>query len=113
MLADSLTIATIPLYDNAAKAYKLGGVESYMRALAKAAHERGAKVDAYQISDSEWTRDEGFFTLHGVPVKRGILKPANQKLFEYARARAPEGGAIVISGDHMNVKTRDPRAIVV
>ena len=68
MLVDSLTIATIPLYDNSAKAYKLGGVESYMRALAKAAHERGAKVDAYQISDSEWSRDEGFFTLHGVPL---------------------------------------------
>ena len=113
MLADSLTIATIPLYDNSAKAYKLGGVESYMRALAKAAHERGAKVDAYQISDSEWTRDEGFFTLHGVPVKGGFFKPANQKLFEYARERASERGAIVISGDHMNVKTRDPRAIVV
>mgnify|MGYP000009418778 FL=1 len=113
MLVDSLTIATIPLYDNSAKAYKLGGVESYMRALAKAAHERGAKVDAYQISDSEWTRDEGFFTLHGVPLKGGFFKSANQKLFEYARKRASERGAIIISGDHMNVKTRDPRAIVV
>ena len=92
MLVDSLTIATIPLYDNSAKAYKLGGVESYMRALAKAAHERGAKVDAYQISDSEWSRDEGFFTLHGVPLKGGLFKSANQKLFEYARKRASAVG---------------------
>ena len=113
MLVDSLAIATITLSDASEKAYKLGGVESYMRALAKAAHERGAKVDAYQISDSEWSRDEGFFTLHGVPLKGGFFKSANQKLFEYARKRASERGAIIISGDHMNVKTRDPRAIVV
>lgn len=113
MQIDSLTIVTIPLFDYARKAYKLGGVESYMRALAKAAAERGIKVDAYQLSDSEWTRDEGFFTLHGVNLKKRLFKSANQRLYEYASQRASKNGVIVISGDHMNVKSSDRRAIVV
>ncbi len=84
MQIDTLTIVTIPLFDYAREVYKLGGVESYMRAIAKAANERGIKVDAYQLSDSEWTRDEGFFTLHGVKLKKIFFKSANQRLYEYA-----------------------------
>lgn len=113
MQIDTLTIVTIPLFDYARKAYKLGGVESYMRAIAKAANERGIKVDAYQLSDSEWTRDEGFFTLHGVKLKKIFFKSANQRLYEYAVQKASETGVILISGDHMNVKSSDRRAIVI